>query len=192
MGVRPRRQKLPRHALPHLGVPAGRLGVSVNAGEINPSKQLTIRIASNVRFGGQQPVFKFAAQIRNLPGKWRPVLPTGFIRWHGPLLAGGYNITDGKTTLYIAINFSSPKHNKCLGTKPVCRVINGYYVTLIKYPPQTKGGQEHYAIWAADADDAFVMIGIVTQKHISLLYSVFAHMKMLGGVPVNWTTKPIS
>ncbi|HTZ93588.1 MAG TPA: hypothetical protein VMB74_14430 [Streptosporangiaceae bacterium] len=163
-----------------------------NAGEINPSKHLTVRIASNVRFGGRQPSFEFAAQIRKLPGKWQVVLPTFFIQWHGPLLAGNYTITDGKTTLSIGINFSSPKHNKCLGAKPVCRVINGYYVTLIKYLPQTRGGQDHYAIWAADADDAFVMIGEVTRKHIGLLYTVFSHMKMLGGVPANWTTKPIS
>ncbi len=163
-----------------------------NAGEINPSKHLTVRVASAVRLGGHQPSFKFAAQLRKLPGKWRVVLPTFFIRWHGPLLAGNYNITDGKTTLAIGINFSSPKHNKCLGTNPVCRVINGYDVTLIKYPPATKGGPEQYAVWAADADDSFVSIGLETHKHIGLLYSVFAHMTMLGGIPANWTTKPIS
>jgi hypothetical protein len=164
-----------------------------NAGAvIHPSKHLVVRVARGVRFGGRQPSFKFAAQFRNLPGKWRPVLPTGFSLLHSALLAGGYTIKDGKTALDIGLNFSSPKHNKCLGTKPVCRVINGYYVTVIKYPPMTEGGPPLFALWAPDADYTFVSIGLVTHKHIGLLYTMFSHLKMLGSNPADWTTRPIS
>jgi hypothetical protein len=163
----------------------------MNAGEINPSKRLTVRVASAVRFGGHQPSFKFAAQLRKLPGRWQVVLPTDFYVTNGTLLAGIYNITDGKTTLSIDLNFDSPKHNRCVGTNPVCRVINGYYVTLIKYPPETKGGQQRFEVWAADADNAFVAIGPGTHKHLGLMYTVFSRMKMLGSNPAAWTTKPL-
>jgi hypothetical protein len=162
-----------------------------NFGEINPSKGLTVRVAGAVRFGGHQPSFKFAAQLRRLPGRWGMVLPTNFYVTNGALLAGIYNITDGKTTLSIDLNFDSPKHNRCVGTNPVCRVINGYHVTLVTYPPETKRGQQRFELWAADADNAFVMIGPGTRKHLGLMYSVFSHMKMLGSNPADWTTIPI-
>jgi hypothetical protein len=160
--------------------------------EINGSKRLIVRIASAVRFAARQPSFKFAAQLRNMPGRWQVGFQTNFYLTHGALLAGPYIITDGKTTLGINVGFGSPEHNKCLGTKSACRVINGYYVTRVKYGPVTKGGPQEFELWAADADNALVTIGPETYKHLGLMYTVFSHMKMLGTNPADWTTEPIS
>lgn len=169
----------------------------MNSGEINPSERLMVRVASAVRFGGHQPSFKFAAQLRKLPGRWQVVLPTDFGLTDGALLAGGYTITDGKTTIFIDLNFS-PTHNKCLATNHVCRVINGYYVTVNRTAPATKGGPQGFEISAPDADNAFVQMfgsapshGPGSYKLLGLMYTVFSHMKMLGTNPADWTTKPI-
>jgi hypothetical protein len=158
---------------------------------VNPSKRLVVRVASAVRFGGHQPSFKFAAQLRNLPGRWQVGLETNFYRTDGALLAGPYIITSGKITVGINVGSSSTKHNKCLDTKSACRLINGYYVTRVKYGPVTRGRPQEFELWAADADSAFVMIGPETYKYLGLMYTVFSHMKMLGTNPAAWTTKPL-
>ena len=163
----------------------------LSSGVINPSKRLVVRVASAVRFGGHQPSFKFAAQLRKLPGRWQVAFTTDFYLTHGAVLARPYTITDGKTSLGIYVNPGSQEHNKCLGPQSACRVINGYYVTLSEYGPVTKGGRQEFELEVADADNASVMIGPETHKYLGLMYTVFSHMKMLGSNPAAWTTKPL-
>ncbi|HXB50875.1 MAG TPA: hypothetical protein VNW50_24205, partial [Streptosporangiaceae bacterium] len=112
-----------------------------NDPRIYPSKQVILRVASAVRSGGQ-PTFKFAAQIRNLPGKWR-VFRINFYVVDGALLASDYGIRDGATKIDIHFTPANAKHNKCerFHTSPrpggpvhICRVINGYYVNATKNP----------------------------------------------------------
>jgi hypothetical protein len=159
---------------------------------VNPSKRLMVRVASAVRFGGHQPSIKFAAQLRKLPGRWQVVPITDFYLDYGALLATGTTITNGETTLGVGLNFSSPSHNKCLDAKSACRVINGYYVTLVS--PSVIPG---FSIVAPDADKAYVTIGAAAghgpqpHKNVGLMYTVFSHMKMLGPNPADWTTEPI-
>lgn len=168
-----------------------------NLGYINPSKQLVVRIASKIRFGGQQQSFKFAAQFRGLPGKWRVVLPASFylmrrvgheLRYmgvqHGALLAQDFAITDGATTLNVDVNVFPQKRSQCIEGKPGCRVINGYHVSVSKLA----GTQQ---IQAPDADNLWVSLS-GSQQSLGLLFRVFAHMTMLGRNPAAWTTQPIS
>jgi hypothetical protein len=174
-----------------------------NYGQINPSKQLVVRIASKIQFGGHQPSFKFAAQFRNLPGKWRVVPPANFylfrrvghkLRYmgvqHGALLAESYAITDGATTVGVDVNVFPSKRSQCIKGKPGCRVINGYHVSV-----QTLGrgqdGRQQVEISAPDADNLSVSLS-GSQQSLGLLLRVFAHMTMLGTNPAAWTTQPIA
>jgi hypothetical protein len=171
-----------------------------NFGEINPDKQLVVRIASRIRFGGRQASFKFAAQFRNLPGKWRVVLPASFYLMrrvghellymgveHGALLVQDFAITDGATTLNVDVNVFPSKHSQCVTGKPGCRVINGYHVSVSKLY-----GTQQLQISAPDADNLYVALGTVSQQHLGLLFSVFSHLTMLGRNPAAWTTQPIA
>jgi hypothetical protein len=105
-----------------------------------PSTGVMVRVASAVRFGGHQPSVKFAAQLRNLPGRWQVVPFTYIIGTYGALRAMGYTITDGKTTLGIGLGFGSPEHNRCSRPNDGCRVINGFYVRVIEFPPMPRNG----------------------------------------------------
>jgi hypothetical protein len=168
-----------------------------NYGQINPSRQLVVHIASKIRFGGQQPSFKFAAQFRNLPGKWRAVLPASFYQFrrvghelrymgvqHGALLVQDFAITDGATTLGVDVNVFPSKRSECIEGTPGCRVINDYHVSVRKL-----AGTE--MISAPDADNLWVSLS-GSQQSLGLLYRVFAHMTMLGRNPAAWTTQPIT
>jgi hypothetical protein len=168
-----------------------------NAGEINPSKQLVVRIASKIQFGGRQPSFKFAAQFRNLPGKWRVVPPASFYQFrrvghklrymgvqHGALLAQDFTITDGATTLGVDVNVFPSKRSQSITGKPGCRVINGYHVSFRKV-----AGTQYLS--APDADNLWVSLS-GSQQSLGLLFRVFAHMTMLGTNPAAWTTQPIA
>jgi len=168
-----------------------------NFGVINPDKQLVVQIASKIQFGGRQPSFKFAAQFRNLPGKWRVVPPASFylfrrvggkLRYmgvqHGALLAEDFTITDGATTLGVDVNVFPSKRSQCVTAQPGCRVINGYHVSARKV-----AGMQ--MISAPDADNLWVSLS-GSQQSLGLLYKVFAHMTMLGTNPAAWTTQPIA
>ncbi|HUC27583.1 MAG TPA: hypothetical protein VMA73_33215 [Streptosporangiaceae bacterium] len=168
-----------------------------NFSEINPGKQLVVRIASKIRFGGQQPSLRFAAQFRNLPGKWRVVPPVSFYMFrrvghklrytgvkHGALLAEDFTITDGATTIGVDVNVFPSKRSQCVDGQPGCRVINGYHVSVRKV-----AGMQ--MISAPDADNLWVSL-TGSQQSLGLLYRVFAHMTMLGTNPAAWTTQPIA
>ena len=176
-----------------------------NYGQINPGKQLVVRIASKIRFGGQQPAFKFAAQFRNLPGKWRVVPQTNFylfrrvghkLRYmgvqHGALLAESYTITNGAITVGVDVNVFPQKRSQCVTGKPGCRVINGYHVSARDLGRLGKGGRPQFEISAPDADNLYVSLGTVSQQDLGLLFSLFSHMTMLGTNPAAWTTQPIA
>jgi hypothetical protein len=176
-----------------------------NSGVINPSRQLVVRIASKIQFGGHQPSFKFAAQFRNLPGKWRVVPRTTFylfrrvghkLRYmgvqHGALLAESYTITDGATTIGVDVNVFPSKRSQCITGTPGCRVINGYHVNARELGRLVKGGRPQFLISAPDADNLSVTLGTVSQQHLGLLFSLFSHMTMLGTNPAAWTTQPIA
>jgi len=176
--------------------------------EIHPDKQLVLRVASSIRFGGHQPLFKFAAQVRNLPGKWH-VVWAGFGVSHGALLAGGFKITDGTIGTGVEID-STPahaKHNKCQRVHGKrqrarsllrCRVINGYYVNYLKptkLPTCHRGSfcpflGDFVHIWASDADGWNVDLS-AGPRHFGLLFPVFEHLTVFGRNPAAWTTKPI-
>jgi hypothetical protein len=168
-----------------------------NFGVINPDKQLVVRIASKMRFGGRQPSFKFAAQFRNLPGKWRVVNPVNFylmrkvgdkLRYmgieHGSLLAQGFTITDGATTLGVDVNVF-PSKSQCIAGTPGCRVINGYHVSARKLTSTQE------MILAPDADGLSVSL-TGSPQDLGLMFRLFAHMTMLGRNPAAWTTQPIT
>ena len=168
-----------------------------NYGVINPSKQLVVQVASKIRFGGRQQSFKFAAQFRNLPGKWRVVPPASFYLFrrvghelqymgvqHGALLAQDFAITDGATTIGVDVNVFPSKRTQCVTGNPGCRVINGYHVSVRKL-----AGTE--MISAPDADNLWVSLS-GSQQDLGLLYRVFADMTMLGRNPAAWTTHPIA
>jgi hypothetical protein len=172
--------------------------------EIHPDKRLVLRVASAIRFGGQ-PSFKFAAQLRKLPGKWR-VVWAGFGVTHGALLAGGFKITDGAIATGVEIDMTpaNAKHNKCAqlrNSAAACRVINGYYVNYVKPPklttPSCPPGKicatpvNFVHIWASDADGWNVDL-MAGPRHFDSLFTVFAHMTVFGRNPAAWTTKPIS
>lgn len=175
--------------------------------EIRPGKQLVLRIASAVRFGGHQPLFKFATPLRRLAGKWR-VIRSEFAVTHGALLAGDYSIKDGSADIEIHITPANAKHNKCerfrtpprLGG-PGCRVINGYYVNVPKPPklttPSCPPGKicappvNFVHIWASDADGWNVDLS-AGPRHFASLFTVFEHLTIAGRNPAAWTTKPIS
>ena len=176
-----------------------------NYGQINPSKQLVVRIASKIRFGGHQPSFKFAAQFRILPGKWRVVPPANFylfrrvghkLRYmgvqHGALLAEVFTITDGATTVGVDVNVFPSKRSQCIPGKPDCRVINGYHVNARDLGRLVKGGRPQFLISAPDADNLYVSLGTVSQQNLGLLFSLFSHLTMLGTNPAAWTTQPIA
>ncbi|HUB40262.1 MAG TPA: hypothetical protein VMA72_15535 [Streptosporangiaceae bacterium] len=175
--------------------------------EIRPGKQLVLRIASAIRFGGHQPSFKFAAQLRNLPGKWRVVFASFGVR-NGTLQAGGFKIAEGSSATGVEIDMTpaNAKHNRCerLPTKRtalLCREINGYYVNYLKPPklttPSCPPGKicatpiDFVHIWASDADGWNVDLMAGT-RHFGLLFPVFEHMTVFGRNPATWTTKPIS
>jgi hypothetical protein len=169
-----------------------------NYGQINPDKQLVVRIASKIRFGGRQPSFKFAAQFRNLPGKWRVVPPATFylmrrvgheLRYmgieHGALLAQDFAITDGATTVGVDVNVFPDRRLLCIAAKPGCRVINGYHVSARKI------SSTQQMISAPDAGGLWVSLSGRPQD-LGLLFRLFAHMTMLGRNPAAWTTQPIN
>jgi hypothetical protein len=168
-----------------------------NYGVINPSEHLVVQVASKIRFGGRQQSFKFAAQFRNLPGKWRVVPPASFylfrrvgheLRYmgvqHGALLAQDFAITDGATTVGVDVNVFPSKRTQCVTGTPGCRVINGYHVSVRK-----SAGTE--VISAPDADNLSVSLS-GSQQNLGLLFRVFADMTMLGRNPAAWTTQPIA
>jgi len=174
--------------------------------EIRPDKQLVLQVASAIRFGGQRPL-KFAAQVRNLPGKWRVVF-AGFGVTRGALLASDYEIKDGASATGVEIDMTpaNAKHNRCerVPTKRsalLCRVINGYYVNYLKpskltRPPCPPGKicatpVDFVHIWASDADGWNVDL-MAGPRHFGLLFPVFEHLTVLGRNPAAWTTKPIS
>jgi len=176
-----------------------------NFGVISPGKQLVVQVASKIQFGGRQPSFKFGAQFRNLPGKWRVVLPTTFylmrrigheLRYmgveHGALLAEDFTITDGATTLGVDVNVFPSKGTQCVTGKPGCRVINGYHVSARDLGRLTPGGKQQFEISAPDAGNLYVSLGTVSQQDLGLLFRLFAHMTMLGRNPAAWVTHPIS
>ena len=169
-----------------------------NFGVINPDKRLVVQIASKIQFGGRQPSFKFAAQFRNLPGKWRVVPPASFylmrrvgskLRYmgieHGALLAQDFTITDGATTLGVDVNVFPTKSSECVTGQPGCRVINDYHVSARKLTSTQE------MIEAPDADNLWVSLSGSPQD-LGLLFRVFAHMTMLGRNPAAWTTQPIA
>jgi hypothetical protein len=175
--------------------------------EIRPDKRLVLRVASAIRFGGHQPLFKFAAQLRNLPGKWRVVFAS-FGVTHGVLQAGGFKITDGASATGVEIDMTpaNAKHNRCerVHTKRsalLCRVINGYYVNYVQPPklttPSCPPGKicappvSFVHIWASDADGWNVDL-MAGPQHFGLLFPVFEHLTIAGRNPATWTTKPIS
>ena len=170
--------------------------------EIRPGKQLVLRIASAIRFGGHQPSLKFAAQLRKLPGKWRVVIAS-FAGTNGALLDGDYTLWDGATSIDLEARPTNSKHNQCAHSTPQssaagCRVINGYAVNYKKPPtPSCHRGSacaaaDNFAsIFAPDADGLRVSL-MAGRRDLGLLFKVFAHMTMLGKNPAAWTTKPIS
>ena len=168
-----------------------------NYGQINPGKQLVVRIASKIRFGGRQPSFKFAAQFRSLPGKWRVVLPANFYQFrrvghelvymgvqHGALLDSDFAITDGATTVGVDVSVFPSKRSQCIKGTPGCRVINGYHVSASKVAGTL-------SITAPDADNLWVSLS-GSKQSLGLLFRVFAHMTMLGRNPAAWTSQPIA
>jgi len=159
-----------------------------NLEEIHPDKSLVVRVASAIRIGGRQPSFKFAAQFRKLPGKWRVVPPASFYLMHGALLAGTYAITDGATTIDVNIGSGFSKPNRCLKNESDCRVINGYHVGVLRSQPVR--GETVSQILAPDADHRSV--ALISHQHLGLLFTVFSHLAILGRNPAAWTTKPIS
>ena len=151
-------------------------------GKANETEQTVLRVARAVTFGARTPLFRFAAQLTGLPGKWR-VYSSQFGSVNGALLAGGYEIRDGKSSVDIGVGPPADGPNKCF-SNTVCYRINGYYVNLDNISPA------YPDLWARNADGLQATVS-GTQKQLGLLRTVFTHLKMLGTDPANWTTRLI-
>jgi hypothetical protein len=154
-----------------------------------------VRVAEHVVFGGPAAPLRFPAQLTGMPG-WR-VTSALFNPGRGGLLATLWGfaprafVNTPRAARYPGV-MTNTAIQPCYFTPGYSTrsVIAGYPVTITIVPPGKVDGAYH-GVCAANADGLWVQVSVGERRPAFAVTKIFAHLKLFGPDPANWTTQPI-
>jgi hypothetical protein len=173
-----------------------------------PKSALAVKVADHVKFGRAEPI-EFPAQLTGVPANWQVSSVNFPPQTATPLTSKDqlqYELTAGAEVLapgsggyptnmpIITISGAGNSSNTTCsfsGGRPASKVINGYRVKTARVPAIGSSPREQQ-LCAADADGLYVFINEIGNRPAMSAVSVFAHLRLLGTSPADWTTQPIA
>jgi hypothetical protein len=153
-----------------------------SSGPANMTDQVVARAARAVTFSEQRPLLKFPAQLVGMPGRWE-VVSAGFGLAKGSLVGTGFDITNGRITVTLWTPLPAVGSGQCESQAEHCYLINGYHVNENIDDPR--------AILVDRNADGLQVSLWGPKNQLRLLRTIFAHLKLLGPNPSDWTTRPV-
>jgi hypothetical protein len=153
-----------------------------------------VRVAEHVIFGGPAAPLKFPAQLTGMPG-WQ-VTSALFNPGRSGLLATMWGFAPGaavhtpRAARYPGVMTGSVQPCYFTPGYSTRSVIAGYPVTITIVPPGKIDGAYH-GVCAANADGLWVQVSVGERRPAFDVTRIFAHLRLLGPNPANWTTQPV-
>jgi hypothetical protein len=158
-----------------------------------------LRIAGHVSFGAATAPLRFPAQLTGMPAGWQvryamfgpgtQATIFGFAKGAAGLDIPGTEPADNFPD-FISINPAAP-NSSCYSSPGQSKqqMIAGYPVTVTRVAAGRQAAVQ--GLCAARADGLSVSIGVTGNHPVADVTGIFAHLRLLGPDPANWTTKPI-
>jgi hypothetical protein len=158
-----------------------------------------VRVAEHVIFGGPAAPLRFPARLTGMPG-WRlrfAQFSTGrdgslSTRFGFATGAGLYVPSPTRTwypvpTGFPTVTIKGPKPCTDNPAGPTLSVITGHRITFFA-PSRPKVARY---VCVANIDGLTVGVGVTGRHPIADATTIFAHLRLFGPDPANWTTKPV-
>jgi hypothetical protein len=158
-----------------------------------------LRVAEHVSFGAATAPLRFPAQLTGMPAGWQvryamfgPGTQAKIFGFDKGAAGPGIPSTEPANNFpdFISINPTAP-NSSCYSSSGQSRqqMIAGYPVTITRVPAGSQPAVQQ--LCAARADGLSVSITVTGNHPVADVTGIFAHLRLLGPDPANWTTKPI-